>query len=97
MENNFYLFLLLFFTLSFSSCQNAKLVIKTKEYSDQSTMGEVIRKQRMIKGMTQEELARAVDISQNSLSLIEDGYATPIFHKMKVIESILEIQLYDYK
>jgi ribosome-binding protein aMBF1 (putative translation factor) len=47
----------------------------------------------MIKGMTQEELAIAVNMSQNSLSLIEDGYATPILHKMEAFESILGIQL----
>jgi ribosome-binding protein aMBF1 (putative translation factor) len=93
MRINFYLMQLFFFILLFYSCQNSRLILKSEDNYFKTSLGEIIRKQRMIKGMTQEELAIAVNMSQNSLSLIEDGYATPILHKMEAFESILGIQL----
>lgn len=66
-----------------------KIITKTKI----PAIGEQIRQFRLIKGISQEELAKAVKISQNSLSLIEDGLATPIFNKITAIEDFLEVEI----
>ena len=54
------------------------------------SIGEQIRTARINKGISQAELAAEVKLSQNSLSLIEDGMATPIHDKILAIEAYLD-------
>ena len=42
--------------------------------------------------MTQQALADEVNISQNSLSLIEDGLATPIHTKLILIQDYFQVK-----
>ncbi len=56
-------------------------------------LGEQIRQYRLHKGISQEDLAKAIQISQNALSLIEDGLATPLHNKITAIEAFLEVEL----
>jgi ribosome-binding protein aMBF1 (putative translation factor) len=72
------------------SCSNSKLT--TMSYKIPS-LGEQIRQYRLYKGISQEDLAKAIQISQNSLSLIEDGLATPLHNKITAIEAFLEVEL----
>lgn len=55
------------------------------------SIGVQIREQRLNKGISQQDLADAVGISQNGLSLIEDGLATPIHTKLIAIQDYLDI------
>ena len=55
------------------------------------TIGFQIREQRILKGIGQQELADAVGMTQNGLSLIEDGMATPIHTKLIAIQNYLQI------
>jgi DNA-binding XRE family transcriptional regulator len=56
------------------------------------TIGYQIRAQRLVKGISQQKLADAVGVTQNSLSLIEDGLATPIHTKLIAIQQYLEVE-----
>ncbi len=56
------------------------------------SVGEQIRQHRLEKGMTQQALADEVNISQNSLSLIEDGLATPIHTKLILIQDYFQVK-----
>ena len=89
--------LLLLFVLFIGSiaCNSAKKPENTDILSKEQyrSIGEQIRKERIRKGMTQQQLAEAVSLSQNALSLIEDGLATPIQHKIIAIEEYLGIEL----
>lgn len=77
------------------SCNTSKksdnIDVLTKE--QYRSIGEQIRKERLRKGMSQQQLAEAVSLSQSALSLIEDGLATPIQHKIIAIEEYLGIEL----
>ena len=61
------------------------------EASFYQTIGSQIREQRLSKGLSQQELADAVGITQNGLSLIEDGLATPIHTKLIAIQDYLGV------
>jgi transcriptional regulator with XRE-family HTH domain len=56
------------------------------------SVGEQIRSHRIQQGMTQQALADKVNISQNSLSLIEDGLATPIHTKLILIQDYFQVK-----
>jgi len=94
MKSHLFFFLLLSM-LVVCSCNSAKNTdsydVLTKE--QYRSIGEQIRKERINKGMTQQQLAEGVSLSQNALSLIEDGLATPIQHKIVAIEEYLGIEL----
>lgn len=83
------------FILGLSSCNRAKNAEVATLFSKEQyrSIGEQIRKERIRRGMTQLQLAEAVSLSQNALSLIEDGLATPIQHKIIAIEEYLGIDL----
>lgn len=83
------------FLISFNACQSHKSAEKSAVLTNEQyrSIGEQIRKERIIKGLTQKELADAVSISQNALSLIEDGLATPIHQKIVAIEEYLGVEL----
>lgn len=65
---------------------------KTVDSSFYKSIGEQIRENRIEQGISQDELAEAVGLSQNSLSLIEDGLATPIHDKILDIQFYLEAE-----
>ena len=44
---------------------------------DRVSVGLFIRNARLSKGMTQEELSDSLNMDQRTLSLIEDGFASP--------------------
>lgn len=90
----FHTYLWVFFSILFlflASCKSSK-PSKT-ELETYRMIGEKIRTERIKRGMTQAELSKAVGLSQNSLSLIEDGLATPIEHKIEAIENYLQLDL----
>lgn len=80
------IFLLSFWALFFFSCQNSAPQLPPAFYK---SIGNQIRTIRIEKGMTQQALADSVGITQNGLSLIEDGLATPIHTKLVDIENFL--------
>ena len=55
------------------------------------SIGSQIREQRLVRGMTQLDLADSVGITQNGLSLIEDGLATPIHTKLILIQNFFDV------
>jgi DNA-binding XRE family transcriptional regulator len=57
------------------------------------SIGEQIRTARLKQNISQVELAEAVGLHLVSLSLIEDGFATPIAGKIKAIEQYLKVSL----
>lgn len=65
---------------------------KTDNNQDRA-VGEQIRQARLKKGISQAEMATALGISQNAVSLIEDGFAAPIHTRHKEIEDYLQIDL----
>ncbi len=94
-----FIFLICFFVVGFQSCQsskNAELLPEPKfKYR---SIGEQIRNERIERGLSLKDLAEAVKMSQEALSLIEDGLATPIHHKMLAIEEFFGIEfVYDKK
>ena len=93
MNNIFHILLVFFLSFFLTSCHISKSIGTERNIEPNNHIGELIRKERISKGLTQEELARAINISQNSLSLIEDGLATPIHYKIKEIEYLLDISL----
>ena len=76
--------LLLFSTilLGLNSCNSA---------IEPPAIGEQIRAARLKQNISQVELAEAVSLHLVNLSLIEDGFATPIAGKIKMIEKHLNV------
>jgi len=56
-------------------------------------LGEQIRLERQRRAWSQEELAEGLGISLESLRLIEEGRATPIYEKLEEIEAFLGIKI----
>lgn len=56
------------------------------------SIGEQIRTARLKQNISQVELAEAVSLHLVNLSLIEDGFATPIAGKIKMIEQHLNVR-----
>lgn len=54
-------------------------------------IGIQIRQERLAHGLSQQQLADAVGMTQTSLSLIEDGLATPIHTKIIAIQDYLSM------
>lgn len=77
--NNCLFFISLSFLLYLSACKNNSL----------PQIGEQIRTERLKQNISQIQLAEAIDMEISSLSLIEDGLATPIKEKIKAIEEHL--------
>lgn len=57
-------------------------------------IGKIIKKIRKEKGLTQNELAKIIGISQTTLSGYETGYSNPIYETIKDIANICD---YDIK
>ena len=89
-----FIFLICVLVASVLSCQSSKNAETLHDTRMQyRSIGEQIRKERIDRGLSQKELADAVKMSQETLSLIEDGFATPIQHKMVAIEEFLGVEL----
>ncbi|WP_081300574.1 helix-turn-helix domain-containing protein [Clostridium beijerinckii] len=56
-------------------------------------LGEVIKKARIKKSLTQQELSEKVNISRNFISDIERGRYTPSTEKLILLAKTLEIDL----
>ncbi|CAA6829116.1 MAG: Unknown protein [uncultured Aureispira sp.] len=56
------------------------------------TIGAQIREARLEQGVSQQDLADEVGVTQNGLSLIEDGLATPIHTKLIAIQNYLDVE-----
>lgn len=57
-------------------------------------IGKKIRKFRKEKGLSQEKLARAADISLNALTKLESGFATkPTIQTVKKIANALNVSI----
>ena len=82
------LLLLAWLTLICAACTTSKTV----DSNFYKSIGEQIRESRIEQGISQQELAEAVGLSQSSLSLIEDGLATPIHEKILDIQFYLETE-----
>ena len=54
-------------------------------------IGDQIRTERLKQNISQLQLASAIDMEITSLSLIEDGLATPVKEKIKAIEEHLNV------
>lgn len=54
-------------------------------------IGQQIRAERLAQGISQQQLADEVNMTQSSLSLIEDGLATPIHTKIIAIQKYLNL------
>ncbi len=65
---------------------NSKQNVSTANFNG---IGEQIRKARLGRELSQEQLADSIQISAAALSLIEDGLASPLPHKLKQIKLIL--------
>lgn len=88
-------FTLLIFTsiLLICSCFGcAEADTSTNDRLLKNSIGQQIRAQRLAKGISQRQLADEIGITQNGLSLIEDGLATPIHDKLIAIETFLEVE-----
>lgn len=57
--------------------------------------GRNVKKYRLMKGMTQEELADKATISIDFLSLIERGKNAPSFRNIEKIAVALEVELFN--
>ncbi|MCP4442129.1 MAG: helix-turn-helix transcriptional regulator [Aureispira sp.] len=82
------LLLFAWLTLICIACNSTKSV----DSNFYKSIGEQIRESRIDQNISQEELAEAVGLTQNSLSLIEDGLATPIHDKILDIQYYLETE-----
>lgn len=80
------IFLLSFFLMA---CGGSATIDDRSFYKN---IGSQIRKERLLKGLSQQALADSVSITQNSLSLIEDGLATPIHTKLINIQTVLNVK-----
>ena len=74
----------------FSACGSGNKDKSNSEYY--KSIGLQIREERLARGISQQELANAVGISQNGLSLIEDGLATPIHTKIIAIQNYFGVE-----
>ncbi len=59
------------------------------------TIGELIKRARETKGMTQKELANEVGMAQSSISLIESGKQSPSGDAMRQIANVLGLYRMD--
>jgi len=83
------LFLLLAFTAFYLfGCADSPPKLDQEVYQ---SIGNQIRIERIEQKITQQALADSVGISQRSLSLIEDGLATPIHTKIIAIQDFLDV------
>lgn len=71
------------FVLSVAACQHQPKA---------PTLGEQIRTERIRQRYSQTELAAAVGMSSEALSMIEDGLAEPIHEKIFAIQRFLNVQ-----
>lgn len=84
------IFLLVFVANLFIACgASEKKDLNTDFYK---TIGAQIREERLLQGVSQQDLADAVGVTQNGLSLIEDGLATPIHTKLIAIQNYLNVK-----
>jgi|TARA_R110000803_G_scaffold64080_1_gene124901 ribosome-binding protein aMBF1 (putative translation factor) len=65
---------------------------ETLEKTDYVSIGEQIRKERLKQNLSQQELADKVNMTQNALSKVEDGLATPIHMKLFEIQDVLGVE-----
>lgn len=84
------IFLLVFAANLFIACESSKK--KDLNAAFYKTIGAQIREERLQKGISQQDLADAVGITQNGMSLIEDGLATPIHTKLIAIQNYLDVK-----
>lgn len=84
------IFLLVFAVNFFVACESSKK--KDMETDFYKSIGTQIREERIQRGISQQDLADAVGVTQNGLSLIEDGLATPIHTKLIAIQNYLEVK-----
>lgn len=69
------------------------LLVGCKGEAHKPHVGEQIRAARLKQNISQIELAEAVGMNLVSLSLVEDGFATPIEAKLEAIEKRLGVEL----
>jgi len=84
------IFLLVFAANLFVACESSKKKDLNADFY--KTIGAQIREERLQKGISQQDLADAVGITQNGMSLIEDGLATPIHTKLIAIQNYLDVK-----
>lgn len=84
------IFLLVLIVGGIMACGGAKEEKLNQEFYKK--IGTQIREERLNKGLSQQDLADAVGITQNGLSLIEDGLATPIHTKLIAIQDYLGVR-----
>jgi len=70
------------------ACQSATSTSSSEMYRH---IGQQIRTERLAQGISQQQLADEVGMTQSSLSLIEDGLATPIHTKILAIQEHLKL------
>jgi len=58
-----------------------------------SRFGERIRELRALKGLTQEELAEAVGVSTDFISLVERGKRAPSFENLERLAQVFELKV----
>lgn len=84
------IFLLVFVANLFMACESSKKKDLNEDFY--KTIGAQIREVRLQKGISQQDLADEVGVTQNGLSLIEDGLATPIHTKLIAIQNYLDVK-----
>ncbi|WP_264791576.1 helix-turn-helix domain-containing protein [Aureispira anguillae] len=84
------IFLLVFGMYVLMACSGSSKGTTDRDFYQD--IGGQIREQRLNKGISQQDLADAVGITQNGLSLIEDGLATPIHTKLIAIQDYLDVK-----
>ncbi|WP_052599259.1 helix-turn-helix domain-containing protein [Aureispira sp. CCB-QB1] len=84
------IFLLVFAANLFIACEATQKQDLGKDFY--KSIGAQIREERLQKGISQQDLADAVGVTQNGLSLIEDGLATPIHTKLIAIQNYLDVK-----
>jgi ribosome-binding protein aMBF1 (putative translation factor) len=84
------IFLLVFVANLFMACESSKKTDLNEDFY--KTIGAQIREVRLQKGISQQDLADEVGVTQNGLSLIEDGLATPIHTKLIAIQNYLDVK-----
>ena len=83
----YFLIVMLFLICFLPNCQPKQNVLNDNQ------IGEQIRKARLTKQLSQQNLADSLQISAAALSLIEDGFAAALPSSLKKIETILEIKI----
>ena len=66
--------------------------VACKNQPKEPTLGEQIRAERIRQHHSQAELAAAVGMSAEALSMIEDGLAEPIHEKIFAIQNYLNVR-----